>query len=149
MELFEQIRREYEHGTGTIQGVAKKLGIHRRMAREALANALPRERKIAVRARPKLAPAAEGLCPALAGVKLGEYGLCLYRIYRVVAHRPRGQQCSHEISQQPSRRGGEEHPLEIFPTSHVPERASPTMRMPVASINVPDFCYSVLRVLGN
>src|SRR5437016_7547317 len=31
---------------------------------------------------------AEGLCPALAGVKLGEYGLCLYRIYWVVAHRP-------------------------------------------------------------
>ena len=57
MELFEQIRREYEHGTGTIQGVAKKLGIHRRMVREALGNALPRERKSAVRAKPKLAPA--------------------------------------------------------------------------------------------
>jgi len=57
VELFEQIRREYEHGTGTIQGVAKKLGIHRRMVREALANALPRERKSAVRARPKLTPA--------------------------------------------------------------------------------------------
>ena len=30
MELFEQIRREYEHGVGTIQGVARKLGVHRR-----------------------------------------------------------------------------------------------------------------------
>lgn len=57
MELFEQIRREYEHGAGTIQGVAKRLGIHRRMVREALADAVPRERKKAVRARPKLAPA--------------------------------------------------------------------------------------------
>ena len=31
MELFEQIRREYEYGEGTIKGVARKLGIHRRM----------------------------------------------------------------------------------------------------------------------
>ena len=26
MELFEQIRREYTHGAGTIQGAARKLG---------------------------------------------------------------------------------------------------------------------------
>ena len=31
VELFEQIRREYEHGVGTIRAVANKLGIHRRM----------------------------------------------------------------------------------------------------------------------
>jgi len=30
VELFEQIRREYEHGGGTIRGITKKLGIHRR-----------------------------------------------------------------------------------------------------------------------
>ena len=29
VELFEQIRREYEYGEGTIKGVARKLGIHR------------------------------------------------------------------------------------------------------------------------
>jgi hypothetical protein len=28
VELFEQIRREYEHGGGTIGGIAQKLGIH-------------------------------------------------------------------------------------------------------------------------
>ena len=55
MELFEQIRREYEHGAGTIKGVAKKLGVHRRLVREALGAAMPRERKVAVRERPKLA----------------------------------------------------------------------------------------------
>jgi hypothetical protein len=55
VELFEQIRREYEHGTGTILGVAKKLGVHRRMVREALGSAVPRDRKVPVRARPKLA----------------------------------------------------------------------------------------------
>ena len=55
MELFEQIRREYEHGTGSIKGVAKKLGVHRRLVREALGAAIPRDRKIAVRERPKLA----------------------------------------------------------------------------------------------
>jgi len=31
VELFEQIRREYEHGGGTIRGIAKKLGIPRRL----------------------------------------------------------------------------------------------------------------------
>lgn len=54
MELFEEIRREYEHGVGTIKGVAQKLGVHRRMVREALASAVPRERKKAVRNRPKI-----------------------------------------------------------------------------------------------
>jgi hypothetical protein len=29
VELFEQIRREYEFGIGTIKGVARKLGVHR------------------------------------------------------------------------------------------------------------------------
>ena len=57
MELFEEMRREYEHGVGTIKGVAKKLGVHRRMVREALASAVPKERKVAVRERPKLGPA--------------------------------------------------------------------------------------------
>ena len=56
MELFEQIRREYEHGHGTILGVAKKLGVHRRMVREALASAVPRDRKVPLRAKPKLGP---------------------------------------------------------------------------------------------
>ena len=32
VELFEQIRREYEFGVGTIRAVAQKLGVHRRMA---------------------------------------------------------------------------------------------------------------------
>jgi len=45
VELFEEIRREYEFGIGTIAGVAKKLGVHRRMVREAIARALPRPRQ--------------------------------------------------------------------------------------------------------
>ena len=39
VELFERIRREYEFGIGTIAGVAKKLGVHRRMVREATVRA--------------------------------------------------------------------------------------------------------------
>ena len=45
MELFEQIRREYEFGAGTIIGIARKLGVHRRMVREAVRSALPARRK--------------------------------------------------------------------------------------------------------
>ena len=33
VELFEQIRRELEFGVGTIAGVSRKLGVHRRMVR--------------------------------------------------------------------------------------------------------------------
>ena len=57
VELFEQIRREYEFGVGTIAGVAKKLGVHRRMVREAIGSALPKPRKKTERPRWKLSAA--------------------------------------------------------------------------------------------
>jgi len=57
VELYEQIRREYEHGAGTIRAVARKLGVHRREVRKALASAMPADRKIPERERPKLAAA--------------------------------------------------------------------------------------------
>jgi transposase len=67
VELYEQIRREYEHGVGTIKGVARKLGVHRRMVREALGSAMPRERKKAIRERPKLVLAVPFITAILEG----------------------------------------------------------------------------------
>jgi hypothetical protein len=57
VELFEQIRREYDYGVGTIKAVARKLGIRRRMLRKALGDAVPRERKINTCGKPRIEPA--------------------------------------------------------------------------------------------
>jgi len=56
VELFAEIRREYQFGIGTIKGVARKLGVHRRQVRQALADARPPERTYTERARPALSP---------------------------------------------------------------------------------------------
>src|ERR1700689_3227846 len=55
VEMYEQIRREYEFGAGTIMGIARKLGVHRRMVREAVRSALPARRKKTERPAVKMA----------------------------------------------------------------------------------------------
>ncbi|MFO1349913.1 MAG: IS21 family transposase [Gammaproteobacteria bacterium] len=56
VELFEQLRREYEFGVGTIAGVARHFGVHRRQVRQALQSALPPPRRRAQRRCPQLDP---------------------------------------------------------------------------------------------
>lgn len=58
VELYEQIRREYEFGAGSIIGVARKLGVHRRTVREAVRSALPARREKTERPHLKIGPAA-------------------------------------------------------------------------------------------
>ena len=59
MELFEELRREYEFGIASIAGVARKFGVHRRLVREALGSAVPKQRPMPERPRPTLGPVAE------------------------------------------------------------------------------------------
>ena len=58
VELFEQIRREHVFGVGTISGVSRKLGVHRRLVREALSSAVPAASKPQERRLRKLEAAA-------------------------------------------------------------------------------------------
>src|SRR3954465_5830818 len=59
VELFEEIRREYEYGAGSVKGVARKLGVHRRLVREALADAIPKPKQEAKRPSPAIGPTKE------------------------------------------------------------------------------------------
>jgi len=56
VELFEQIRRDYEFGGAKIRELARKFGVHRRDIRQAISSALPPARKCPARHRPKLEP---------------------------------------------------------------------------------------------
>ena len=58
MELFEQLRREYEFGVGTVKGVARQFGVHRRLVRQAVESALPPLRGYRPRSKPVVGPVA-------------------------------------------------------------------------------------------
>jgi len=64
VELFEAIRRDDWVEQLSVRALSDKYGVHRRTVRQALANAVPPERKTPVRVAPKLDPA-KGLIDAM------------------------------------------------------------------------------------
>jgi transposase len=58
VDLFEEIRREYEFGLASISGVARKFGVHRRMVREAIESSIPMQLPAKERPRPRISPVA-------------------------------------------------------------------------------------------
>jgi transposase len=58
VDLFEELRREYEFGVASIAGVARKFGVHRRMVREALESSIPMRLPVKERTRPAIGPVA-------------------------------------------------------------------------------------------
>ena len=57
VELFEAIRRDHRRDGLSIRALADRHGVHRRTVRQALASAVPPQRKTPARAAPKLDPA--------------------------------------------------------------------------------------------
>ena len=54
VELYEDIRREVNFEGLSIRGAARQFKVHRREVRNALASAIPSERKVVPKRRPKL-----------------------------------------------------------------------------------------------
>jgi hypothetical protein len=116
VELYEQIRREYEHGGGTIRGIAKKMGIHRRMVREAVLSAVPVKRKTPERERPKLEPVMTFVDAILEADKTAP------RKQRHTAHRIwcriRGEMAEVKVAESTIRRYVRERKVELNLTKH-------------------------------
>ena len=93
VELFEAIRRDERRDGLSIRALADRHGVHRRVVRQALDNAVPPERKTPVRTAPKLDPA-KPLIDAMLRVDLT--APCKATPHRTAGAGPVGRRTRHE-----------------------------------------------------
>jgi len=124
VEFFEEIRREYEFGIASIAGVARKLGVHRRLVREALGSAVPQKRLASERPRPTIGPVVEFIDAILKGDRRAprKQRHTAHRIWvRIIKERP-GYQIAESTVRQYVRLKKQEMGLRVGPEPRVPQQ---------------------------
>jgi len=124
VELFEEIRREYEGGRASIAGVARQFGVHRRLVREALGSAVPQQRPARERPRPTIGPLAEFIDGILEGDKRAprKQRHTAHRIWVRITHERPGQPIAESTVRQHVRQRKRALGLRVQPEACVPQQ---------------------------
>jgi transposase len=124
VDLFEELRREYEFGLASISGVARKFGVHRRMVREAIESAIPMRLPAKARPRPTIGPVATFIDEVLEADRQAprKQRHTAHRIWvRITRERP-GYQIAESTVRQYVRQRKRTLGLRVVPEAFVPQQ---------------------------
>jgi transposase len=124
VDLFEEIRREYEFGVASISGVARKFGVHRRMVREAIDSAIPMRLPAKERSRPTIGPVAEFIDEILEADRRAprKQRHTAHRIWVRIGRERSGHQIAESTVRQYVRKRKRTLGLRVAPEAFVPQQ---------------------------